>query len=77
MAARLTRPVYRREAGNAAVEMLESLHRSVSNPVSASCQQYLRVDCTVGDLPDFLTDSFYMINNEADNEDLRTHLLQE
>lgn len=57
--------------------MLDSLNRSVSNPVSASCQNYLRIYCTVGDLPDFLTDSFYMINSDADSEDLRYYLLEE
>lgn len=31
----------------------------------------------MGDLPDFLTDSFYMINSDADSEDLRNYLLEE
>lgn len=57
--------------------MLDSLHRSVSNPVSASCQQYLRIDCTLWDLPDFLTDTFYIITNGADNVELGNYLLRE
>lgn len=77
MAARVVRPNYRREAGNPAVEMIDDLHNSVANPVSASCQQYLRIDCAVADLPDFLIDSFYIINTRASNENLRAHLEEE
>lgn len=77
MAARMNRAIFRREAGNPAVEVLDNLHRSVSNPTSSSCQQYLRLDCTTGDLPDFLTDSFYVINREAEDLDLRDHLVAE
>lgn len=72
MAARMIRPAYRREAGSPAVEMLDNLHRSIANPTSSSCLQYLRIDCTTGDLPDFLIDSFYVINRESADAGLRT-----
>lgn len=77
MAARVLRPNYRREAGNPAVEMINDLHNAVANPTSSSCQQYLRVDCAVADLPNFLIDSFYIITRQASDERLRDHLLEE
>lgn len=77
MAARVVRPNYRRGAGNSAVEMIDDLHNAVANAVSASCQQYLRIDCAVADLPDFLIDSFYIINNRASSEMFRAHLEEE
>lgn len=76
MAARLLRPFYRREAGNPAVEMIDSLHRSIANPTSSSCQQHLRIDCTIGDLPPFLTDSFYAINNISLIGEFHEYLIQ-
>lgn len=74
MAARIVRPAYRREAGNSAVEMIDDLHSAIANPVSSSCQQYLRIDCAVADLPNFLVDSFYIINSKGSNETLKDHL---
>lgn len=77
MAARVIRPAYRREAGNSAVEMIDNFHSSVANPVSSSCQQYLRIDCAVADLPNFLVDSFYIINSKASDETLKDYLKNE
>lgn len=54
--------------------MIDDLHNSIANPVSASCQQYLRIDCAVADLPNFLVDSFYIINSRGSSDILKAHL---
>lgn len=57
--------------------MIDSLHRSKTNPISSSCQQYLRIDCAVADLPNFLVDAFYIINPEASDNSLKRYLQKE
>lgn len=77
MAARVIRPAFRREAGNPSVEMIDSLHRSIANPISSSCQHYLRIDCAVADLPNFLVDAFYIKTPEASDNSLKRYLQKE
>lgn len=62
--------VFRRVLGYQSVKMLEDLHASVARPVPSTNNSNLSTDCAIGIIPDFLVDTFYVINNRSSNLEL-------
>lgn len=72
----MERIVLRRTAGNQPVEMLQDLHSCVARPVSSTNRANLSIDCTVGVIPDFLIDTFYIIDNRATDAELWEQVIE-
>lgn len=68
----------RRARGNRVVEMVDQVHSNISFPINEASPSHLQILAINSDLPDFLTDTFYRINNTFRyREDIRTVIEQE